>query len=71
MVSSVKTHGDLGMHVTWNEAANAATDAAADATGARLISTGASRVKVYVIPTDEERMIAHHTLEILKRQRRC
>jgi acetate kinase len=53
-----------------DEAANAATDAAADATGARLISTGASRVKVYVIPTDEERMIAHHTLEILGRRRR-
>jgi len=37
--------------------------------GARLISTGASRVRVYVIPTDEERMIAHHTLEILRRRR--
>jgi acetate kinase len=49
-----------------SEAANAAVNA----TGARLISTGASRVRVYVIPTDEERMIAHHTLEILRRQRR-
>jgi acetate kinase len=49
-----------------DEAANAAVNA----TGARLISTGASRVRVYVIPTDEERMIAHHTLEILRRQRR-
>ena len=48
-----------------DEAANAAVNAA----GARLISTGASRVRVYVIPTDEERMIAHHTLEILRRQR--
>jgi acetate kinase len=48
-----------------DEAANAAVNA----TGARLISTGASRVRVYVIPTDEERMIAHHTLEILRRQR--
>ena len=45
-----------------DEAANAAVNA----TGARLISTGASRVGVYVIPTDEERMIAHHTLEILR-----
>jgi acetate kinase len=42
-------------------------DEAANADGARLISTGASRVRVYVIPTDEERMIAHHTLEILRR----
>src|SRR3954451_17072881 len=48
-----------------DEAANAAVDAA----GARLISTGASRARVYVIPTDEERMIAHHTLEILRRRR--
>jgi acetate kinase len=45
-------------------------NAAAPAAGARLISTGASRVRVYVISTDEERMIAHHTLEILGRQRR-
>ncbi|MGF7209802.1 acetate kinase [Skermanella aerolata] len=49
-----------------DETANAATDAA----GARLISSPASRVRVYVIPTDEERMIAHHTLEIFRRQRR-
>jgi acetate kinase len=48
-----------------DEAANAAVNAA----GARLISTTASRVEVYVIPTDEERMIAHHTLEILGKQR--
>jgi len=47
-----------------DEAANAAVNA----TGARLISTRASRVGVYVIPTDEERMIAHHTLEIFRRQ---
>lgn len=53
-----------------DEAVNAAASAAADAMGARLISTGASRVRVYVIPTDEERMIAHHTLEILGRRRR-
>jgi acetate kinase len=46
-----------------DEAANAAVNA----TGARLISTRASRVRVYVIPTDEERMIAHHTLEIFRR----
>ena len=42
-------------------------DETANAEGARLISTGASRVRVYVIPTDEERMIAHHTLEILEK----
>jgi acetate kinase len=45
-------------------------DEAANSDGASLISTGASRVGVYVIPTDEERMIAHHTLKILEKQRR-
>ncbi|UEM19781.1 acetate/propionate family kinase [Skermanella mucosa] len=45
-------------------------DEVANAKGARLISAGTSRVRVMVIPTDEERMIAHHTLEILKRRRR-
>ena len=49
-----------------DEAANAELNAG----GARPISTGASRARVYVIPTDEERMIAHHTLEILRRRRR-
>lgn len=58
-------------HARWlgidlDEAANAAIDAV----GARLISSPASRARVYVIPTDEERMIAHHTLEIFRRQRR-
>ena len=47
-----------------DEAANAAVNAA----GARLISTRASRVGVYVIPTDEERMIAHHTLDVLRKR---
>ncbi|MEL6062058.1 MULTISPECIES: acetate/propionate family kinase [unclassified Methylobacterium] len=37
----------------------------ANAAGAAVISAPASRVKVRVLPTDEERMIAIHTLEIL------
>jgi acetate kinase len=45
-------------------------DESANAQGEILISAGASRVKVYVIPTDEERMIALHTLAIFNRQRR-
>jgi acetate kinase len=49
-----------------DETANAAVNAA----GGRLISTRASRFGVYVIPTDEERMIAHHTLKILGRRQR-
>lgn len=40
-------------------------DAAANDEGETLISTAGSRVKAYVIPTDEERMIALHTVQIL------
>lgn len=45
-------------------------DESANSQGANPISAAASRVKVYAIPTDEERMIAFHTLEIFRR-RRC
>ena len=41
-------------------------DAAANARGEQRIGTIASPVAVWVIPTDEERMIAIHTLAILK-----
>ena len=44
-------------------------DAKANAAGAPTISTAASRVTVRVIPTDEERMIAMHTLEIVGQNR--
>jgi len=40
-------------------------DAAANADGAALISTPRSRIEVRVIPTDEEAMIAQHTLDSL------
>ncbi|WP_448204918.1 acetate/propionate family kinase [Azospirillum sp. sgz302134] len=40
-------------------------DAAANAAGAPCISAPDSRVRAYVIPTDEERMIASHTRDIL------
>ena len=43
-------------------------DAAANAKHARLISTPESRVAVYVLPTDEELMIARHTLALLSRK---
>lgn len=39
-------------------------DPAANAGGAGLISTLASKLKVWVIPTDEEAMIAHHTADV-------
>jgi acetate kinase len=42
-----------------------ALDPVANARNAQVISTPSSRVKVRVTPTDEERMIALHTLEAL------
>lgn len=41
-------------------------DPAANSIGATLISTPSSRVALYVLPTDEELMIARHTLALLK-----
>ena len=40
-------------------------DEAANAGHGPLLSTAASRLKAYVVPTDEERMIARHTLALL------
>jgi acetate kinase len=40
-------------------------DAGANAAGGPRISTPASRVAAWVIPTDEERMIARHTLALV------
>lgn len=40
-------------------------DSRANASGKSVISTPQSRLKMYVIPTDEERMIAEHTLALL------
>jgi acetate kinase len=37
-------------------------DETANRAGRMRISAAASRLRVYVIPTDEEEMIAHHTL---------
>jgi acetate kinase len=41
-------------------------DAAANAAGGPLISHKGSRAVCYVIPTDEELMIARHTLRVLR-----
>jgi acetate kinase len=41
-------------------------DAAANAAGKGCISAGSSRIKVWVIPTDEETMIARHTVAVLQ-----
>jgi acetate kinase len=40
-------------------------DSAENARHALKISNGKSRIPVYVVPTDEERMIAEHTLSVL------
>ncbi len=40
-------------------------DVAANAAGAVRIATPASRIVIFVIPTDEEAMVAHHTRGIL------
>jgi acetate kinase len=42
-------------------------DRAANHESAQVISTDRSRVRVFVIPTDEEAMIARHTVEALDR----
>jgi len=42
-------------------------DPAANAAGGPCITTAASRVSAWVIPTDEEGMIARHTLDVLNR----
>jgi acetate kinase len=41
-------------------------DAAANAGGRPRISRRESRVACYIIPTDEELMIARHTLDVLR-----
>ncbi|MEK1886231.1 MAG: acetate/propionate family kinase [Phyllobacterium sp.] len=41
-------------------------DAAANEAGETLISTPTSRIAIYVLPTDEELMIARHTLALIK-----
>jgi acetate kinase len=43
----------------------ATLNAAANGAGDRLISGPDSRFPVYVLPTDEELMIARHTLQLL------
>jgi acetate kinase len=43
-------------------------DDAANGAGGPLISTPQSKITVYVIPTDEELMIARHTMSVLSKQ---
>jgi len=52
----------VGARLAW---LGVALDAAANARAAPVISAPDSRVAVHVIPTDEEAMIAQHSLEVL------
>src|SRR5262249_25090117 len=52
----------IATHLAW---LGIALDPAANATRGPLISHKDSRVATYVVPTDEELMIARHTLEAL------
>ena len=45
-------------------------DVAANSTREPLISEARSPVRLYVVPTDEELMIARHTLQLMARNRR-
>jgi acetate kinase len=44
-------------------------DPHANGAGGPLISAAESRIRVWVIPTDEERVIARHTLAFLRGRR--
>ena len=52
----------IGARLHW---LGVAIDPAANIAGLPVISTPTSRVKVYIIPTNEELMIARHTLAVL------
>jgi acetate kinase len=52
----------IAARLTW---LGAELDPVANEAGAMLISTEASRVALYVLPTDEELMIARHTLALI------
>lgn len=55
-----------GEVLTGMEWAGIAFDPAANQAGAEIISTPGSAVKVYVMQTDEEAMIARHTIRVAK-----
>ncbi|MCV9961816.1 acetate/propionate family kinase [Pararhizobium sp. BT-229] len=52
----------IAARLTW---LGAELDPAANEAGAMLISTETSRIALYVLPTDEELMIARHTLALI------
>jgi len=65
--NSVSLRARIAEKLAW---LGAALDPAANATPEQRISRRDSRVAVYVIPTDEELMIARHTLELVSTESR-
>ena len=62
--NSARVRGAIAEKLAW---LGVSIDAEANAKHARLISRPESRVPVYVLPTDEERMIAQHTWSLLSK----
>ncbi|MCP3394803.1 acetate/propionate family kinase [Bradyrhizobium sp. CCGB12] len=60
--NSSRIRARVAEHLGW---LGVALDAAENTRHSRLISTKASLIPVYVVPTDEELMIAQHTLSLL------
>jgi acetate kinase len=60
--NSVKLRAAVAEKLGW---LGIALDAQANAAGRSLISSSDSRTRLYVVPTDEELMIARHTLALL------
>jgi acetate kinase len=52
----------IAQRLTW---LGAELDETANEAGRLVISTPGSKVRLYVVPTDEELMIARHTLALL------
>jgi len=63
--NSIEVRALVAERIAW---LGATLDPEANATGKTLISRADSRVAVMVIPTDEELMIARHTLNLLLQQ---
>jgi acetate kinase len=60
-----RTRTDVVAGCAW---LGAAIDEKANATGEERIDTASSRIPIWVLPTDEERVIARHTVALLDRR---